>query len=79
MVELICYYTANSLKQSFSGREQSEVDIRTLINISLILFSGLDMTLKFPFRDLSLVKAGFDFTPEKNDSNMLMFRSGDVS
>ena len=36
------------------------------------------MTLKFPFRDLSLVKAGYDFTPEKNDSNMLMFRSGDV-
>ena len=39
---------------------------------------GLDMTLKFPFRDLSLVKAGYDFTPEKNDSNMLMFKSGDV-
>ena len=37
------------------------------------------MTLKFPFRDLSLVKAGYDFTPEKNDSNMLMFRTGDVS
>ena len=36
------------------------------------------MTLKFPFRDPSLVKAGYDFTPEKNDSNMLMFRSGDV-
>ena len=57
MVELISYYTANSLKQSFSG---------------------LDMTLKFPFRDLSLVKAEYDFTPEKNDSNMLMFKSGDV-
>ena len=37
------------------------------------------MTLKFPFRDLSLVKAGYDFTPEKNDSNMLMFKTGDVS
>ena len=36
------------------------------------------MTLKFPFRDLSLVKAGYDFTPEKNDSNMLIFKSGDV-
>merc|ERR1712154_300114 len=57
MVELISYYTAHSLKHSFSG---------------------LDMTLKFPFRDLSLVRAEYDFTPEKNDSNMLMFKSHDV-
>ena len=49
------------------------------ISDKLILSSGLDMTLKFPFRDLSLVKAGYDFTPEKNDSNMLMFKTGDVS
>jgi len=41
-------------------------------------FSGLDMTLKFAFRDLSLVKACYDFIPDQADSNMLAFRSGEV-
>ena len=41
-------------------------------------FSGLDMTLKFPFRDLTLARANYDFTPDQKESNMLSFRSGEV-
>ena len=41
-------------------------------------FSGLDMTLKFPYRDLTLARANYDFTPDQKESNMLSFRSGEV-
>jgi hypothetical protein len=41
-------------------------------------FSGLDMTLKFAYRDLSLAKACYDFIPDQAESNMLAFRSGEV-
>ena len=58
MVELISNYTQNSLKESFAG------------SLAHIVFSqltflcvGLDMTLKFQFRDLSLARACYDFTP----------------
>jgi len=57
MVELISYYTQNSLKESFAG---------------------LDMNLRFQFRDLSLVRASYDFTPDQTESNMLLFRSGEI-
>ena len=40
---------------------------------------GLDMTLKFQFRDLSLVRAAFDFKPDQAESNMLTFKSGEVT
>ena len=46
MVELISYYTQNSLKECFQG---------------------LDMKLKYQFRDLSLVRASYDFTPGEFD------------
>ena len=36
------------------------------------------MTLKFPFRDLTLARANYDFTPDQKESNMLSFRSGEV-
>jgi len=57
MVELISYYTQNSLKECFQG---------------------LDMKLKYQFRDLSLVRASYDFTPDHTEFNMLKFKSGDV-
>jgi len=41
-------------------------------------FSGLDMTLKFPYRDITLARANHDFTPDQKESNMLYFRSGEV-
>ena len=41
-------------------------------------FSGLDMTLKFAFKDLELFKACYDFNPDQAESNMLPFRSGDL-
>ena len=37
------------------------------------------MNLRFQFRDLSLVRASYDFTPDQTESNMLLFRSGEVS
>jgi len=57
IVELVCWYTQNSLKESFSG---------------------LDTTLKFPFKELSLVMAVHDFSPDKPESNMLPLKSGDI-
>jgi len=36
------------------------------------------MTLKFQFRDLSLARACYDFTPDQSESNMLIFKSGEI-
>jgi len=41
-------------------------------------FSGLDTSLKFPYKEVTLVTAVYDFTPDWGESNMLMLRSGDV-
>ena len=60
MVELISNYTQNSLKESFAG------NIPHLFAgqyVFIILSLGLDMTLKFQFRDLSLARACYDFSP----------------
>lgn len=59
MVELISNYTQNSLKESFAGNIYHLCWSRHLIFLSL----GLDMTLKFQFRDLSLARACYDFIP----------------
>ena len=61
MVELISNYTQNSLKESFAGN----IPHLLLVNMAdfLCLSLGLDMTLKFQFRDLSLARACYDFLP----------------
>jgi len=57
IVELVCYFSINSLKESFNG---------------------LDTTLKFAYKDLILVRASYDFSPEGPEANMLSLRSGDI-
>jgi len=40
-------------------------------------FSGLDTVLRFPYKEISLVEAVYDFTPDWGESNMLNLRTGD--
>jgi len=57
IVELISWFSQNSLKESFTG---------------------LDTKLRFPFKDLILVTAIYDYNPEPSETNMLSLRSGDT-
>ncbi len=57
VVELVAWYSRNSLRESFSG---------------------LDTTLQFPIKELSLVQAKYDFSPADEDINMLPLRPGDI-
>ena len=59
MVELISNYTQNSLKESFAGN----ISHLSAGQVSWFFSLGLDMTLKFQFRDLSLARACYDFIP----------------
>ncbi len=42
------------------------------------LFLGLDTTLKFAYKDLTLVRANYDFSPEQAAPNLLPLKAGDV-
>jgi len=57
IVELVSWFTQNSLKESFSG---------------------LDTTLKFAYKDLSLVLASYDFSPDPAETNLLPLKTGDI-
>jgi len=57
IVELVSYFSINSLKESFSG---------------------LDTTLKFAYKDLCLVRANYDFSPDLPEPNLLPLKAGDI-
>jgi len=66
------------LSESHAFRSMVELISNYTQNSLKESFAGLDMTLKFQFRDLSLARACYDFIPDQSESNMLTFKSGDV-
>lgn len=66
------------LSESHAFRSMVELISNYTQNSLKESFAGLDMTLKFQFRDLSLARACYDFTPDQSESNMLIFKSGEI-
>ena len=57
---------------------QAPQHCRYYYSLVISYVSGLDTTLKFAYKDLTLVRANYDFTPEQAAPNLLPLKAGDV-
>jgi hypothetical protein len=65
---------------SDSRKFKSIVELVSYFNINSLKesFSGLDTTLKFAYKDLTLVRANYDFTPEQPQPNLVALKAGEI-